>query len=170
MASRPGLKGRRPPAGRGFRRGGRGVVARVGASQARPAGGSDAVTISMLASATSEPGYDVLIPNFERAYPNITVNDTYASGNTVLYQLETTELAAATLPTCSRPTRAATRRYRCACSRRRDLAPMINKPWVKRSLPLATSLDKYGQGLFAFTPDVSPFAIFTNDGLFRQLG
>ena len=50
------------------------------------------------------------------------------------------------------------------------LAPMVEKPWVKRSLPLVTSLDKYGQGLFAFSPTVSPFGIFTNDDRFKQLG
>ena len=50
------------------------------------------------------------------------------------------------------------------------LAPMVKKPWVKRSLPLVTSLDKVGQGLYAFEPTVSPFGVFTNDDRFKQLG
>ena len=33
-----------------------------------------------------------------------------------------------------------------------------------------TSLSKYGQGLFAFEPEVSPFGVFTNDTLFAKLG
>ena len=47
---------------------------------------------------------------------------------------------------------------------------MIKKPWTKRSLPLVTSLSKYGQGLFAFDPTVSPYGVFTNDDLFKKLG
>ncbi len=31
-----------------------------------------------------------------------------------------------------------------------------------------TSLDKHGQGLFAFTPAVDPYGIFTNDALFKE--
>src|SRR5207244_3652589 len=48
--------------------------------------------------------------------------------------------------------------------------PMVKKPWAKRSLPLVTSLDKDGQGLFAFSPQISPFGIWTNDDRFKQLG
>ena len=47
---------------------------------------------------------------------------------------------------------------------------MVNKPWVKWSVPLVTSLDKYGQGLYAFSPQLALFGIFTNDDLFQKLG
>jgi raffinose/stachyose/melibiose transport system substrate-binding protein len=141
----------------------------VGASGARPAGG-DQVTLNMLFNVGNEPGWSVLIPNFERAYPNITVNATYAPTAAVM-QEETTELAAGNAPDllyvnpgCGGPTSV------CALAQAGDLAPMIDKPWAKRSLPLITSLDKYHQGLFAFEPIVSPHGIFTNDGLFAKLG
>lgn len=52
----------------------------IGASGARPAK-SDAVTINMLISSTGKPGWRVLIPNFERVYPNVTVNATYLQAN-----------------------------------------------------------------------------------------
>ena len=58
----------------------------------------------------------------------------------------------------------------CVLAKAGYLVPMVEKPWVKRSLPLVTSLDKYGQGLFAFSPVVTPFGIFTNDDRFKQLG
>jgi raffinose/stachyose/melibiose transport system substrate-binding protein len=141
----------------------------VGASEARPAR-SDQVTISMLALNTYEPGWSVLIPHFERAYPNISVNITYLSA-AALQQLESTELAAGTAPDllfvspgCGSPVAV------CVLARAGDLAPMIKAPWAKRSLPLVTSREKRDGALYAFQPIVSPHGIFTNDGLFAKLG
>jgi raffinose/stachyose/melibiose transport system substrate-binding protein len=146
------------------------VVLAVGASEARPAH-SDQVTISMVANITGEAGYTLLIPNFERVYPNVKVDITYTPNQNVLFQLEATELAAGnapdvltTYPGCGTPISI------CELAKAGDLAPMIGKPWVRWSLPLVTSDSKVGQGLFAFEPTVLPFALFTNDGLFRKLG
>ncbi len=54
----------------------------------------------MLAS-FAKPGFDVLIPNFERVYPNIKVERHLRGEHHDLYQLETTELAAGNAPDCS---------------------------------------------------------------------
>jgi raffinose/stachyose/melibiose transport system substrate-binding protein len=141
----------------------------LGASGARPAG-SDQVTLSMFAVNVYEPGWSVLIANFEHAYPNISVQPTYASV-AALQQLETTELAADTAPDllvvgtgCGGPTAV------CVLAKAGDLAPMIKVPWAKRSLRLVTSLLKRNGSLYAFEPVVSPYGIFTNDGLFAKLG
>jgi len=125
----------------------------------------------MLVGITAKPAYDVLIPKFERVFPNIKIDITYAPSTNDLYQLETVELAAAhgpdlltTQPGSGTPvsvTKLAKAGY---------LAPMIAKPWVRRSLPLITSADKYGAGLFSFTPALSFWGVFTNDDLFRKLG
>jgi raffinose/stachyose/melibiose transport system substrate-binding protein len=139
----------------------------AGASDARPTR-SDQVTLTMLANVNKQPAYDVLIPNFERVYPNITIDISYAP---VPSQLEPVELAAGTAPdllvtqpgsgsTISVPTLAEAG----------DLAPLIRKPWVNWSLPSMISADKYGAGLFAFTPAMSPFGVFTNDDLLKKLG
>jgi raffinose/stachyose/melibiose transport system substrate-binding protein len=140
----------------------------VGAREA-PAGG-DQVTLSMFALSVQESGWSVLIANFERAYPNITVNPTYASTASIA-QLETTELAAGTAPDllkvdggCGTPVAV------CVLARAGDLAPMIKVPWAKRSLPLVTSVEKLNGALYAFQPIVSPHGVFTNDGLFATLG
>ncbi len=141
----------------------------LGASDARPAK-TTTVTISMLALANYESAYDVLIPNFERVYPNITVNITYAHPITVLDQIEVTELAAGTAPDLlSTNSGCGTIVAICQLAPAEDLAPLVKAPWVKRSLPLVTSADKHGQGLFAFTPAVSPYGMFTNDALFAKL-
>jgi raffinose/stachyose/melibiose transport system substrate-binding protein len=141
----------------------------VGASGARPAA-ADHVTISMLFNGTFKPGWSVLIANFEHAYPNITVNITYGSIGDVS-QLEATELTAGTapdllllLPGCGGILTA------CELARAGDLAPMIDKPWVRRSMPAVTSLDKHDDALYAFEPLVTPHGIFTNDSLFAKLG
>jgi raffinose/stachyose/melibiose transport system substrate-binding protein len=142
----------------------------VGASDARPAK-SDTVTISMLAYSNQQPGYGVLIPNFERVYPNIKINVTYAATTPLLQQLEATELAAGNAPdlltvqpACGTPISV------CVLAKAGELAPMIDKPWVKRSVPLVTAADKYGQGLYAFSAQISPYGIFANDNLFKKLG
>jgi raffinose/stachyose/melibiose transport system substrate-binding protein len=141
----------------------------LAAGQARPAG-SDQVTITMLVLATSQPAYQVLIPNFERVYPNIDVEATFAPSNGVWYQLETTQLAAGnapdvlgTNPGCGTPVSV------CVLAKAGHLAPLVKEPWLKWSLPLVTSLDKYGPGLYAFTPELTPHGLFTNDALFRKL-
>jgi raffinose/stachyose/melibiose transport system substrate-binding protein len=146
------------------------AVLGVGASEARPAR-SDQVTITMLVNQPPQPGYQVLIANFERVYPNITVEVTYAGSNPVWFQLETTELAAGnapdllgTFPGCGTPVSV------CVLARAGDLAPLVHEPWTRWSLPLVTSLGKYGPGLYAFTPTLAPFGIFTNDALFAKLG
>jgi raffinose/stachyose/melibiose transport system substrate-binding protein len=144
------------------------IVLGVGASEARPTG-NDHLTITMLVGAT-QPEFEVLIPNFERVYPNITVDSTYASSQMALYQLETTELAAGnapdvlqTAPGCGTPISI------CVLAKAGYLAPMIKAPWTRWSLPLVTSLSKYGQGLFAFLTTVGPEGVFTNNDLFKKL-
>jgi raffinose/stachyose/melibiose transport system substrate-binding protein len=141
----------------------------LGASSARAAE-SDQVSITMLAIATVEPGYQVLIANFERVYPNIRIDATFVPTQAVWYQLETTELAAGnapdllgTLPGCGTPVSV------CVLAKAGDLAPLVKKPWTKWSLPLVTSLGKYGPGLYAFEPTLTPWGMFTNDSLFAKL-
>jgi raffinose/stachyose/melibiose transport system substrate-binding protein len=142
----------------------------VGLSQAIPARGSG-VTVDMLAVANGQPGYEVLIANFERVYPNITIDATFAPNVSVLEQVENTELAAGNAPDilpaypgCGTPIST------CVLAKNGYLEPMVKVPWAKRSLPLVMSLDKYGQGLFGFLPQITPYAIFTNDALFSRLG
>jgi raffinose/stachyose/melibiose transport system substrate-binding protein len=139
----------------------------LGPSQARPAK-RGTVTISMLAFPTQEPGLAVLISNFERVYPDIAVDVSYSPS---LPQLETIELAAgsapdvvSTFPGCGTPESV------CALAKAGDLAPMVKKPWTKRSLPLVTSLSKQGETLYAFELSVTPYGVFTNDALFARLG
>jgi raffinose/stachyose/melibiose transport system substrate-binding protein len=135
------------------------------------AGTGDTRTITMMAIAPFQPGWDALVANFERVYPAIDVDITYAPGSSVEYQLETTQLAAgnapdllATTPGCGTPIAI------CRLAAAGDLAPMVHKAWAKRSLPLVTSLAKHGRSLYAFTASVAPFGLFANDALFRKLG
>ena len=129
----------------------------AGAGHAPLARASDSVSISMLAYGNEQPGLAVLIPNFERVYPNISVDVTYAATTPTLYELETTELASGsapdlltTYPGCGEPVSV------CELAPAGDLAPLVKEPWATRSLPLVTSLSKYGEGLYAFEPEVSP--------------
>jgi raffinose/stachyose/melibiose transport system substrate-binding protein len=142
----------------------------TGASKAVPTKGDATVTVSMLANFVGQPGYQVLIANFERVHPDIKIDVQYAGTNADLYRLETTQLAAGngpdlfvTYPGCGTPISI------CTLAKSGYLAPMVKKPWAKRSVPLVTSMDKMGPGLFAFTPIVSLYGVFTNDDLFKRL-
>jgi raffinose/stachyose/melibiose transport system substrate-binding protein len=145
------------------------VAAASLAGDARPADAT--TTINVLGVTSQKPGLDVLVANFERVYPNITVDLTYAPTTAVRDQLELTQLGAGTgpdvlsvSPGCFKPAAV------CTFAKAGSLAAMVDKPWVRWSLPFVTSLDKYGRGLYAFTPQLGLFGIFTNDDLFRKLG
>jgi raffinose/stachyose/melibiose transport system substrate-binding protein len=162
-------------AGRGF--GGRlpaAVLAALVLTFAAAGAGRTAspVTISMLANLNYKPAFQVLIPNFERVYPDITVNATYLP-STTLSPLEQTEFAAGNAPdivATADGTTSAISTYKLATSG--NLAPLVNKPWAtrKRSLPLVTSFSKVGPVLYTMLPAVNPLGVFTNDTLFKKLG
>jgi raffinose/stachyose/melibiose transport system substrate-binding protein len=140
------------------------------ASDARPDRRSDTVTISLTANNVGEKGYEAIIANFQRVYPGIKVAPTYVANTDLLYAQLTIQLAAGTAsdafvtyPGCG------TRISVCKLAHAGYLAPMVNKPWAKRSVPIVTSLDKVGKGLYAFTPIVSLYGVFTNDDLFKSL-
>ena len=146
------------------------LVLSVGASEARPAVPSAPITIGLLVNGVEQQAYTVLIQNFERVYPHITVEATYAP-NGPLIQLEATELAAGsapalldTSPGCGAPNAI------CDYAAAGELAPLVRQPWLKRAIPSVTSSLKHGQGLFGFEPALAPFGVFTNDTLFARLG
>jgi len=58
----------------------------------------------------------------------------------------------------------------CVLAKAGHLAPLVNAPWTRWSLPLVTSLGKYGAGLYAFEPALNPYGMITNDALFAKLG
>src|SRR5580765_5887471 len=145
----------------------------VGASAARTDTQSDTTTISALVIVNGKPGWDVVIANFQRAYPNIRINVTYAPNQTVLIQLESTELAAGNAPdVLSATPGCGTPIAICALAKAGYLAGMPKKPWAHRtrSSPLVIASGKYGPRLFGFIPQVAPFGIFTNDTMFNRLG
>lgn len=145
------------------------LVVGVGGSAARPAK-SNAITVSMLALNTQKPGFDVVNANFERVYPDIEIDATYPAG-TVRDQLELTQLAAGNAADVLSVSPGCFKRVAvCPFAKAGYLAPMVNKPWVRWSMPWVLSLDKYGSNLYAFTPQITPMGMFTNDDLFNKLG
>jgi raffinose/stachyose/melibiose transport system substrate-binding protein len=142
----------------------------VGTSGARSAG-QPAVTLNLLEYILYKPAFDILIANFERVYPNVTVNATYTGTATVQGQLLLTELAAGSGPDVVAVVGgSASATSVTPLAKAGYLAPLIRKPWTRWSMPVETSEDKYGQGLFAFTPAMSFQGVFTNDDLFKKLG
>jgi raffinose/stachyose/melibiose transport system substrate-binding protein len=141
----------------------------IGASEARPVG-SDQVTINMIWPSSDASTLPVLIANFERVYPSISVNVAYVclSGGGAF---ELTELAAGNGPDviCDFPG-CGMEPALCDLAKAGNLAPLVDAPWVKRSLPLVTSLSKVGPVLYGFEKGPSPYGVFSNDALFKKLG
>ena len=143
----------------------------VGVGTARPDRAAT-VSLTMLMPVNAKAGWDVLVPNFERVYPNVDVQVVYAPNNAALYQLEATELAAGSAPDllatslgCGTPIAV------CTLGKAGYLARMVKKPWAtKRSVPLVTSYGKYKHDLVAFIPQIAPQGLFTNDTMFAKLG
>jgi raffinose/stachyose/melibiose transport system substrate-binding protein len=147
-----------------------GVVG-LGASEARPAN-SDQITIGLLAQTGGERGLDVLIANFERVYPQITVVPNYLGlGGPAFSQEEALELAAGSAPAILQTTPGCgALNAVCELAKAGDLAPMIGVPWAKRQPRGVTSLEKREGALVAFAVSFTPFGIYTNDALFARLG
>ena len=143
----------------------------VGVGTARPDRAAT-VKLTMLMPINAEPGWDVLVPNFERVYPEIDVQVDYLPNNAALYTAEPTELLAGSGPDllatslgCGTPIAV------CTLGKGGYLAQMVKKPWaMKRSVPLVTSYAKYKHDLVAFIPQVAPVGLFTNDTMFAKLG
>jgi raffinose/stachyose/melibiose transport system substrate-binding protein len=141
----------------------------VGGSAARPAQGN--VTITFLTNGTTRQAYDVLVPNFERVYPNINVKVEYAATAADTARLITTRLASGnapdvfvTWPGCG------TTISICKLAKAGDLARMVNRPWTRYSHPLSLSYSKYKSGLYSFSPGMTLDGLWTNDTLFSKLG
>jgi raffinose/stachyose/melibiose transport system substrate-binding protein len=147
------------------------LVVLVCAAVARPAA-RDTITLQMIAIGSNEAGYDVLIPNFERVYPNVKVDVTYAPNVPTLTELETTELEAGNGPDIITTSPGCNNSQLGICQLLKDgyLAPMRKKPWTRRSLRIVTSLTKDNGALYAFEPTVGAAGMFTNDDLFKKLG
>jgi raffinose/stachyose/melibiose transport system substrate-binding protein len=142
----------------------------LAAGVARPAKRST-VTLNLLAYVLHKPALDAMIANFERVYPDVTIDATYTPNLTVQSQLLLTELAAGNGPdlmAIGAGSGGATSVITLA--KAGYLAPLVHKPWTKWSLPALISADKYGQGLFGFSTAMSFQAVFTNDDLFKRLG
>ena len=73
------------------------LVIAIAAGGAQPARTSP-ITISMISTAGAQPGFSVLVANFERVFPEITVAVTYVPNPTVLTQVELTEFQAGQAP------------------------------------------------------------------------
>jgi raffinose/stachyose/melibiose transport system substrate-binding protein len=146
-----------------------GVLA-VGAGDVQSAK-RDQVTLTFLTYVTGEPAYRVMIQNFERAHPNVSIDVQYTPTVASLYQLETTELAAgnapdllSTYPGCGTPLSI------CRLVKAGYLAPMLRKAWAKSLDTRVLSYSKYGPSLLTFVPAVVFDGLLTNDTMFKKLG
>ncbi len=141
------------------------VALGVGKAGAQP---GDQIMLNMSWASSDTGSLPPLIANFERVYPNITVNVTY---DCLIGGAEQVELAAGNGPdlVCDFPGSGQSPSL-SDLAKAGDLAPLVEEPWIKRSMPLVTSMSKVGKALYGFEKGVTPYGVYTNDALFLKLG
>jgi raffinose/stachyose/melibiose transport system substrate-binding protein len=145
------------------------VVAASPATSASPSG-----SFSMVMNLAYKPGFDVLIGNFNRVYPNIKVNPTYLSvgGNTPFATVVPTELSAGNAPDViwtiggvGGPT------YTQVLAKAGYLDPLDGRPWVKRVPAVSKPSYMVGKHIYASELGTSVLSLITyNKDYFRAHG
>jgi raffinose/stachyose/melibiose transport system substrate-binding protein len=125
--------------------------------------------LTMLALTTQQTGIQAVVSAFESAYPSVNVNVSYVPGTNQLLPLMATQLAAGNgpdildvIPGDGTPVSVV------PLAHSGYLLPLVNQPWVKRTIPSVTSLDKVGPTLYAFSPGVQFYGMMVNYTLFAQ--
>ena len=124
----------------------------------------------MIGNTLQQSAFNILIANFERVYPNITVNASYYS-TSAQYSLTTTELASGNAPDLIVSWPGCGQKISiCVLAKDGYLAPMIGVPWVRYTSRLTLSESKFGKALYVYSPGIQFVGVFTNDTLFTKLG
>jgi raffinose/stachyose/melibiose transport system substrate-binding protein len=121
-------------------------------------------SFSMVMNLALKPGFDILIPNFNRVYPNIKVDPSYLSvgGNTPYMTVVPTELSAGNAPDVLWTIGGkASPIYTQVLAQGGFLAPLDGRPWVKR-VPAATKPDyMVGNHIYASELGTSVLSLIT---------
>jgi len=128
-------------------------------------------SFSMVMNLAYKPGFDILIANFNRVYPNIKVNPTYLSvgGNTPYSTVVAAELAAGNAPDViwsvggiGGPTNTQ------VIAKAGYLDPLDGRPWVKRLLPATKPDYTVGKHLYGSELGLSVLSLLTYNKDFFQ--
>lgn len=154
-------------------------VGGTGASAAGTAHKAAVTTVNMIDLNGEQSTLGVVLPYFNKSYPNIKINVTYVPTPAALAQLETTQLAAGSgadimlvLPGDGLPFSVwplAAKGY---------LAPLNPKPKMPKGqqqpnlaqLALIQQRDGFKGKLYAYTPGVLTYGLWVNQTLFKKLG
>jgi raffinose/stachyose/melibiose transport system substrate-binding protein len=148
------------------------MLATATSVSARPSGQKAAVagTITFLADTTTQIPYDILIKNFQRVYPDVTVNATYASSvqrPTLLatqFQSGNAPDVFIAYPGYTLPP--SVLEHQAAG----HLADLSSSPWAKRTPAFAKPLVTVGGKVYGWMARVATPSIVYNKEIFRNLG
>jgi raffinose/stachyose/melibiose transport system substrate-binding protein len=121
---------------------------------------ADSGTVSLAMATTYKPGFDILIPNFNRVYPNIKINPTYITSGPPFNTAVTTQFVAGngsdlvwntgarTGPTSVWP-----------FAQAGFLADLSARPWVKRMYTADKAQYTYNGKVYAYDMGLSVLAL-----------
>jgi raffinose/stachyose/melibiose transport system substrate-binding protein len=130
----------------------------------------DVVTLRALFPTTAQSGYQILVANFNRVYPDIHIDAQFLPSDT-LSTLLVTQFAAGNAPDVfhlqAGNLSSGSVWSLAAAGRLMDLS---KSPWVKRVYPSAKSDVSWKGKTYAWPLAMGPFGVIYNVDLFRQLG
>jgi raffinose/stachyose/melibiose transport system substrate-binding protein len=127
------------------------------------------VTLTFLGTVESRAGWDVVIANFERAYPNIKIDDSYVPGSQ-FGPLLLTQLQAGTPPDLFTIQPGAGSNYGLyALGSQGKLLDLTGSPWTKRVPKAAQKLALIKNRVYGFQATYTTVAMLYNTKLFGSL-
>lgn len=126
-------------------------------------------TVRALFPTTAQQGYEILVANFERVFPNINIETQFLPSDT-LGQLLITQLQAGNAPDVVHlQTGALSAAGVWPLAQQGKLLDLSNRPWVKRILPSAKPTASWNGKVYAWPLTMGPFGVVYNAELFQQL-
>src|SRR5262249_6587835 len=132
-------------------------------------GKAQATTLSMVMNTNYRPGIEVLIANFERVYPDISIQPTFATAGAAYNQVVGTQFSAGngsdllwstsgqSAPSAVWP-----------MAQQGYLANLSGSPWVKRMYPATKPLFSQGNAVYGWDMGFSALSLLSYDKTFFQ--
>jgi raffinose/stachyose/melibiose transport system substrate-binding protein len=130
----------------------------------------DVVTLRALFPTTAQAGYQILVANFNRVYPDIHIDAQFLPSDT-LGQLLVTQVQAGNAPDIVHLQAGNLNAASVwGLGSQGKLLDLSGRPWVKRIYPAARADVTWKGKVYAWPLAMGPFGVIYNADLFKQLG
>jgi raffinose/stachyose/melibiose transport system substrate-binding protein len=147
------------------------VLAAIGVVGATASSGAKKdTTLTLLLNSRTQPAFNILIPNFERVYPDIKVEATYASSFPLAQLMRTQLQAGNAADVLMTQTSYSTLNSTDLLAQGNYLLDLSKRPWVKRVPNPAKPFVSVKAKTYGWVLDENAHPLIVNIDLFNQLG